>query len=66
MRFKAETIEQFKILKYIEEILDTNYITIKLVDRYTVQVTDMDEKSIRYIYKNGEIAELPPRDPGEL
>lgn len=58
MRFKAETIEQFKILKYIDELFDADCITIELIDRYTVQVTDVDGESISYTYKDGVIAEL--------
>lgn len=55
MHFKAQTIEQFKILRFIEEIFDVDYISVKLIDRYMVQVTDMDGKSICYVYKDGEI-----------
>lgn len=55
MHFKAETIEQFKILRFIEEIFDVDYISVKLIDGYTIQVTDMDGKSICYVYKDGEI-----------
>jgi len=57
MHFKANTIEQFKILKFIEEIFDVDHISIELKDRYTVQVTDMDGASICYIYKDREILE---------
>lgn len=57
MHFKAKTIEQFKILTFIEEIFDVDYISVELKDRYTVQLTDMDGASICYIYKDGKIIE---------
>lgn len=63
MKFKAETVEQFKILKYIEGIFNADCIAIKLIDRYTVQVMDMDGEFISYTYKDGEVIELAERDP---
>lgn len=57
MHFKAKTIEQFKILRFIEEIFDINYVSIKLINRHTIQVTDAVGASICYVYKDGKIIE---------
>lgn len=37
---KVKTVEQFKILKYLEEIFVMKAITVEIVDRYTLKVTD--------------------------
>ena len=60
MHFKAETVEQFKVLMFIEEIFDITCISVKLKDRYSVEVIDMAGDSICFVYKDGEIIELYP------
>ncbi|ACL20738.1 hypothetical protein Dhaf_2712 [Desulfitobacterium hafniense DCB-2] len=60
MHFKAETVEQFKVLRFIEEIFDITCISVKLKDRYSVEVIDMVGGSICFVYKDGEIIELYP------
>ena len=47
---KAKTVEQFYVLKYIEEIpgLIENIKKMKLIDRYTVKVESIDD--VLYFY----------------
>lgn len=47
---KAETVEQFYILKWLEASFVTEKLEIKLVDRYTVKIKDADNKIARVTY----------------
>ncbi|WP_339219485.1 hypothetical protein [Paenibacillus sp. FSL H8-0332] len=47
---KAETLEQFYILKLLEASFVTELLEIKLVDRYTVKIKDADNKIARVTY----------------
>lgn len=47
---KAETVEQFYILKWLEANFATELLEIKLVDRYTVKIKDADNKIARVTY----------------
>ncbi|MFC6649354.1 hypothetical protein ACFTAO_34550 [Paenibacillus rhizoplanae] len=47
---KAETLEQFYILKWLEASFVTELLEIKLVDRYTVKIKDADNKIARVTY----------------
>lgn len=52
---KVNTIEQYKVLKYIEDNFEMNYITLELIDRYTIRITDTNNDSMDFIYKDGNI-----------
>ncbi|GGF72098.1 hypothetical protein GCM10010912_16520 [Paenibacillus albidus] len=54
---KAETVEQFYILKWLEVNFVTELLEIKLVDRYTVKIKDADNKiaSVTYAGKDNII-----------
>ncbi|ETT54792.1 hypothetical protein C162_03799 [Paenibacillus sp. FSL R7-269] len=47
---KAETVEQFYILKWLEASFVTELLEITLVDRYTVKIKDADHKIARVTY----------------
>lgn len=47
---KAETVEQFYILKWLEASFVTELLEIILVDRYTVKIKDADNKIARVTY----------------
>ena len=53
---KAYTIEQYNILAFIERSFETESVSIELVDRCTVKVTDNKEDSLTFTYNNGEIS----------
>lgn len=40
MNIKAETVEQYHILRYIKQHLETEHFEIELVHRYCVKITD--------------------------
>ncbi|WP_379143596.1 hypothetical protein [Paenibacillus sp. sgz500992] len=47
---KAERVEQFYILKWLEANFVTELLEIKIVDRYTVKIKDADNKIARVTY----------------
>lgn len=52
---KVNTVEQFKVLEYIKAHFIMKEITLKLIDRYTIEVTDKVGESIKFKYDNGKI-----------
>lgn len=52
---KVNTVEQYKILKYIKDNFEMNYITLELIDRYTIKITDRNNDSMDFIYKDGNV-----------
>lgn len=52
---KVYTIEQYNILAFIEMRFETDSVSIELVDRFTVKVTDNKGDSLTFTYNNGEI-----------
>ena len=52
---KVNTVEQYKILKYIKDNFEMNYITLELIDRYTIRITDRNNDSMDFIYKDGNV-----------
>lgn len=52
---KVNTIEQYKVLQYIEDNFEMNYITLELIDRYTIRITDRNNDSMDFIYNEGKI-----------
>lgn len=53
---KVKTIEQFKVLKHIEKVLETDEITVEIVDRRALRVTDKYGDSALFVYKDGEVS----------
>ncbi|WP_342477417.1 hypothetical protein NYE24_30680 [Paenibacillus sp. FSL H7-0350] len=47
---KAETVEQFYILQWLEANFEIEHLEIKLVDRYNVKIKDLDNKIARVTY----------------
>ncbi|MDU1442080.1 MAG: hypothetical protein E6916_01035 [Clostridium cochlearium] len=37
---KVNTVEQFKVLQFLEENLEIELFKLELLDRYSIQVTD--------------------------
>lgn len=52
---RANTIEQYKVLEFIKQNFETDIISIELIDRFTVKVTDNKGDSLYFVYKNGEV-----------
>lgn len=60
---KIDTVEQFKVLQFIESNFDMHFITIKIVCKNALQVTDQnndglifewDSKQNKVVWKEGE------------
>lgn len=47
---KAETVEQFYVLKWLEDNFVTSLLKMKLVDRFTVKIRETDGKIARVTY----------------
>lgn len=52
---KVNTVEQFKIMQFLNAQLDLNLMKVKLIDRNTVKVTDSNGDTITFKYQNGSI-----------
>lgn len=52
---KVDTVEQFKVLEYIKNNFNMDYITYELIDRYTIEVEDRTGEKIRFKYENGKV-----------
>lgn len=52
---KVQTIEQFKVLDFIKAHFIMEEVTLKLIDRYTIELTDKTGESINFKYDNGNI-----------
>lgn len=50
---KANTIEQFKVLEYIQKNFQIDKITITILDNTTLKVTDANNESLKFKW-NGE------------
>lgn len=48
--FGAETVEQFKVMQYINEHFAENALELKLIDRYTIKGTDHTGASLIFYY----------------
>lgn len=55
MSIKVNTIEQFHIIQEIKKHFDMDEITLELVDKNTITVTDKNEDSITFIYAHGQV-----------
>lgn len=45
---KANTIEQFKVLEYIQKNFQIDKITITILDNTTLKVTDANNESLKF------------------
>lgn len=52
---KVDTIEQFKVLEHIKANFFIEEVTLRLVDRYTIELTDKTGESVNFKYENGNI-----------
>ena len=52
---KSKTVEQFKIIKYLEENFIIDSITLKLIDRFTIEVTDDKGEKMNFKYQDNKV-----------
>jgi hypothetical protein len=52
---KVDTVEQFKVLEHIKANFVIEEVTLRLVDRCTIELTDKTGESINFKYDNGNI-----------
>ena len=50
--FKAETIEQYKILKFIEKNFIIEDVLLKAIDRNTIKLVDINNNSLYFTLDN--------------
>lgn len=50
--FKAETIEQYKILKFIEKNFILDEVLLKAIDKNTIKLIDMNNDSLYFTLDN--------------
>lgn len=48
--FGAETVEQFKVMQYINEHFEENALELELIDRYTIRATDHTGASLIFYW----------------
>lgn len=54
-KMKVNSVEQFKVLEYIKANFFIEEVTLKLIDRYTIELTDKTGESMNFKYDNGTI-----------
>ena len=52
---KVNTVEQFKVLEFIKANFIMEEVTLKLIDRYTIELTDNTGESLNFKYENDKI-----------
>lgn len=62
--FGAETVEQFKVMQYINEHFAENALELELIDRYTIKGTDSTGASLIFYYDT-ETQAVYTREVGE-
>lgn len=55
---KVNTVEQFKVLEYIKANFIMEEVNLKLIDRYTIELTDKTGESIYFKYKDGAVVTI--------
>lgn len=50
--FKAKTIEQYKILKFIEKNFILDEVLLKAIDRNTIKLVDINNNSLYFTLDN--------------
>lgn len=52
---KVDTVEQYKVLEYIKNNFHMQYITLKILDSCSIEVTDNNKDTIIISYTGGKI-----------
>jgi hypothetical protein len=52
---KVNTVEQFKALEFIKAHFIMEEVTLKLIDRYTIELTDKVGETLNFSYENGMV-----------
>ncbi|MCL5271974.1 MAG: hypothetical protein M1486_01390 [Gammaproteobacteria bacterium] len=52
---KVNTVEQFKVLDFIKANFIMEEVKLKLIDRYTIELTDKTGEILNFKYDNGTI-----------
>lgn len=52
---KVNTVEQFRILQFINKNFDMDCISLELVDRNTIKVTDHQRESMEFRFEGGRV-----------
>lgn len=52
---KVETVEQYKVLEFLKENFYMESIKLKLIDRYTIEVTDGNGDTMNFKYEDGKV-----------
>lgn len=45
---KVETVQQFYVMEYLKDNFDMEYITMTLIDRYTIRVKDTNNEEMDF------------------
>lgn len=46
--FKVDTVEQYKILQFIKKNFDMNYVSLELIGKNEIKVTDKNNDSLNF------------------
>lgn len=52
---KVNTVEQFKVLQFIQDNFFMDCITLELVDRYSIKLIDANGDGAIFRYENGTV-----------
>lgn len=52
---KVNTVEQFKVLEFIKENFEIEYIKLELIDRNSIKVIDAKSESCIFYLENNEV-----------
>ena len=52
---KAETIEQYHVLEFIKNNFMMEAVTLELIDRYSIRLTDSKGEQMIFKYENGAV-----------
>lgn len=53
--FKVQTVEQFKVLSYINDNFEDNTLELELIDRYTILATDKYNDKLIFCYEDDTV-----------
>ena len=53
--FKVQTVEQFKVLTYINDNFEDNTLKLELIDRYTILATDKYNDKLIFYYEDDTV-----------
>lgn len=52
---KVNTVEQFKVLQFLENNFEIELFELELIDRYSIKVTDSTGESMTFKYENNKV-----------